>query len=140
MEKAETGSIGRALAYCGYGTQFAASELEEAPERPVDAPISPAGPQKPAEPELGIAPDPRADLLKEFIRMGTARGMKRVKELTAHASDILGRDIGKTMDSISSLSLEDLTKLTEADKTNVASSEAATAVQEKMTESWGDPA
>jgi hypothetical protein len=38
MEKAETGSIGRALAYCGYGTQFCADELDEA-ERIVDAPI-----------------------------------------------------------------------------------------------------
>jgi len=39
MEKAETGSIGRALALCGYGTQFA-EELEEG-ERVVDAPQTP---------------------------------------------------------------------------------------------------
>lgn len=37
IEKAETGSIGRALALCGYGTQFE-PELEEC-ERIVDAPI-----------------------------------------------------------------------------------------------------
>lgn len=37
LEKAETGAIGRALALCGYGTQFAL-ELEEEPERPADAP------------------------------------------------------------------------------------------------------
>lgn len=36
VEKAETGSIGRALAVCGYGTQFA-PELEEG-ERIVDSP------------------------------------------------------------------------------------------------------
>lgn len=36
VEKAETGSIGRALALCGYGTQFA-PELEEG-ERIVDSP------------------------------------------------------------------------------------------------------
>lgn len=36
VEKAETGSIGRALAVCGYGTQFA-PELEEG-ERIVDTP------------------------------------------------------------------------------------------------------
>ena len=29
MEKAEAGAIGRALAYCGYGTQFTADELDE---------------------------------------------------------------------------------------------------------------
>lgn len=36
VEKAETGAVGRALAYCGYGTQFA-PELEEG-ERLADAP------------------------------------------------------------------------------------------------------
>jgi len=39
VEKAETGAIGRALAVCGYGTQFA-PELEEG-DRFVDAPIGP---------------------------------------------------------------------------------------------------
>ncbi len=38
VEKAETGSIGRALAVCGYGTQFA-PEMEEG-ERIVDAPVT----------------------------------------------------------------------------------------------------
>ena len=37
IEKAETGSIGRALAVCGFGTQFA-PELEEG-ERIVDSPL-----------------------------------------------------------------------------------------------------
>ena len=37
MEKAETGAIGRALAYCGYGTQFCADEIDEG-VRIVDAP------------------------------------------------------------------------------------------------------
>ena len=37
MEKAETGSIGRALAYCGFGTQFCADEIDEG-VRIVDAP------------------------------------------------------------------------------------------------------
>lgn len=37
LEKAETGAVGRALALCGYGTQFA-PELEEK-ERLVDAPV-----------------------------------------------------------------------------------------------------
>lgn len=39
-EKAETGSIGRALALCGYGTQFTGGELDEG-ERIVDSPIQP---------------------------------------------------------------------------------------------------
>jgi len=40
LEKAETGAVGRALALCGYGTQFA-PELEEGP-RIVDSPIEKA--------------------------------------------------------------------------------------------------
>ena len=41
IEKAETGSVGRALAYCGYGTQFA-PELEES-GRFADAPFGGGG-------------------------------------------------------------------------------------------------
>lgn len=48
IEKAETGAIGRALANCGYGTQFATELLEadlertndkETKQKPIDAPI-----------------------------------------------------------------------------------------------------
>lgn len=38
LEKAETGAVGRALALCGYGTQFTGDELEEG-TRLADAPI-----------------------------------------------------------------------------------------------------
>ena len=38
LEKAETGAIGRALALCGYGTQFTGDELDEG-KRIVDAPV-----------------------------------------------------------------------------------------------------
>jgi len=38
LEKAETGSIGRCLALCGFGTQFALSDLDEG-DRIVDAPL-----------------------------------------------------------------------------------------------------
>lgn len=44
-EKAETGSIGRALALCGYGTQFA-TELDEG-DRVVDSPRSAGSPRTP---------------------------------------------------------------------------------------------
>jgi len=42
LEKAETGAVGRALALCGYGTQFA-PELDEGTERIVDAPVAAGG-------------------------------------------------------------------------------------------------
>jgi hypothetical protein len=45
-EKAETGAIGRALAYVGFGTQFCADELDEG-KRIVDAPI---GEEKESDP------------------------------------------------------------------------------------------
>jgi len=51
MEKAEAGAIGRALAYCGYGTQFCADEIDEG-ERIVDAPQAP-------KPKTQTAPEPR---------------------------------------------------------------------------------
>ena len=38
IEKAETGAIGRALAVCGYGTQFCGGELDEG-KRIVDSPV-----------------------------------------------------------------------------------------------------
>lgn len=38
IEKAETGSVGRALALCGYGTQFASDELYEG-DRLADSPV-----------------------------------------------------------------------------------------------------
>lgn len=40
LEKAETKAVGRALAMCGYGTQFTADELDEG-DRVVDAPVAP---------------------------------------------------------------------------------------------------
>jgi len=38
LEKAETGAVGRALAMCGYGTQFTGDELDEG-SRLADAPV-----------------------------------------------------------------------------------------------------
>jgi hypothetical protein len=38
LEKAETGAIGRALAMCGYGTQFTGDELDEG-QRLADSPV-----------------------------------------------------------------------------------------------------
>lgn len=40
LEKAETGSVGRALLFCGYGTAFCSYELNEE-ERIVDTPVEP---------------------------------------------------------------------------------------------------
>jgi len=47
LEKAETGAIGRALALCGYGTQFTGGELDEG-MRLADSPVAPLTPKTPA--------------------------------------------------------------------------------------------
>jgi hypothetical protein len=40
VEKSETGSLGRALSMCGFGTQFSLPDLDEG-ERLADAPLAP---------------------------------------------------------------------------------------------------
>lgn len=71
IEKAETGSIGRALATCGIGTQFA-PELEEG-ERIVDAPQlakqqPTAQPQTQAGSMVKNPAEPASDKQKGFIK------------------------------------------------------------------------
>jgi len=78
IEKAETGSIGRALAVCGYGTQFA-PELEEG-DRLADSP-QPNGNGSPAQ-EKAYNPNAITEA--------------QVKKIHAMASDIWG----KTKDSV----------------------------------------
>ena len=58
-EKAETKAVGRALAMLGYGTQFAADELDEG-ERIADTPIdrTPKPAQKPVQPAQKAQPKP----------------------------------------------------------------------------------
>ena len=71
LEKAETKAIGRALAMLGYGTQFAADELDEG-DRIVDSPVKrggnqPAQPQE-AAPELAVVIDPKqAEIIKRMV-------------------------------------------------------------------------
>lgn len=56
IEKAETGAIGRALALFGFGTQFAADELDEG-SRLADSPVpSPIETQKTTEETVTVAP------------------------------------------------------------------------------------
>ena len=62
LEKAETKAVGRALAMLGYGTQFAADELDEG-ERIVDSPIN----RKPKEEPLpadAVKPGEKVELPK----------------------------------------------------------------------------
>lgn len=67
LEKAETKAIGRALAMLGYGTQFAADELDEG-ERIVDSPINREKKQEPVKDKLETSPDEKE---KEDVRRAT---------------------------------------------------------------------
>lgn len=56
-EKSETGSVGRALAHCGYGTQFTGDELDEG-HRIVDTPLE--------KPPQRAAPTPPPPVFQEL--------------------------------------------------------------------------
>lgn len=61
IEKAETKAIGRALAMLGYGTQFAADELDEG-DRIVDSPINRGKVQPEQLPADALKPGEKMDL------------------------------------------------------------------------------
>jgi len=74
LEKAETGSIGRALAALGYGTQFTGDELDEGNDRITDAPVSRSAPQQerqPAKPlEGNITTQQKDAILSMYGKLG----------------------------------------------------------------------
>ncbi len=74
LEKAETGSIGRALAALGYGTQFTGDELDEGNDRIADAPVHRSVPQQerqPAKPLEGAITSQQKDaILSMYGKLG----------------------------------------------------------------------
>lgn len=88
IEKSETGSLGRALAMCGYGTQFCADELDEG-ERIVDAPRN-----TPAV-KVEVAPEPQAKKLPFRIPANL-----ETKESPAEFCMPFGRDKGKPLSEL----------------------------------------
>lgn len=72
MEKAETGAIGRALATCGFGTQFA-PELEEH-ERIVDTPVNRPVQTQMATETPATAPHQYIKNLSQALAQSTTRG------------------------------------------------------------------
>lgn len=53
IEKAETASVGRALAHAGFGTQFAGEDVEEGEGRLSDSPVDLSKSEKPKSPFKG---------------------------------------------------------------------------------------
>jgi hypothetical protein len=147
MEKAETGSVGRALALCGFGTQFA-TDLDEG-DRIVDSPVATLRdeqptivPAPPPAPPAAVMPPPmedsRAALVNEFVRIGGVKGMKVQKELAAYASEILGRDVGKSLSAIKALSEEDLKAIVDRGLADIAQPLVPVDAVARLEESWTD--
>ena len=93
VEKAETGSVGRALAMLGYGTQFTGDELDE-DHRIVDAPVTPAvqkapvagvtskppvTPATPVKPE--IKPEIKPESKQEAVAVASGDTLATVKQI-----------------------------------------------------------
>jgi hypothetical protein len=82
IEKAETGSIGRALAVAGFGTQFALDELDEgerladaphqSPQTPAKAPVRTTSPQSNGNSGLGQ----KLIILEGFVKYGIPKDAK----------------------------------------------------------------
>lgn len=72
-EKAETGAIGRALALCGYGTQFAPDFNEE--DRIVDSPVTPKNTRTAKKDFINAeSPEDTKDLSHYKINVGKFKG------------------------------------------------------------------
>lgn len=104
IEKSETGAIGRALALCGYGTQFAPELSEEA--RLADSPLEkkketpPQFKESEALPDFstGEVPPPKDE---EFVVGKKYKGKKfsealNDKNYLVWVADCMGKDLAKT--------------------------------------------
>lgn len=82
VEKAETSAIGRLLALCGFGTQFAEIELSEG-DRIVDSPYMPAtgGPAVSSQPVAQSQPQSNPEAGMYEVKFGKYKGllMKNLK-------------------------------------------------------------
>lgn len=89
IEKAETGSVGRALALCGYGTQFA-QELEEG-DRIVDAPKELRKPQEPTS-----AQPPADPLIISEAQLKRLYAIQKKSGIPEDAMKAIGQAMGIT--------------------------------------------
>lgn len=83
IEKAETKAVGRALAMLGYGTQFAADELDEG-ERIVDSPVNRAKATKAdeSEPAFPVCEDCGRPIKDIMTKSGTQYTAQQLIDLS----------------------------------------------------------
>lgn len=78
IEKSETGSIGRALAALGYGTQFTGDELDEGQDRIADAPVE----RKPSHDLSAPCTDQQIDTIRRLQKQLGTTELASVEGLT----------------------------------------------------------
>lgn len=107
VEKATTGAIGRALALCGYGTQFDPEEFDEfepkVPNQADACDTATSAPKKtslapPLEPEVAL----QLNKLLESLKLDKAFAIKRYGELfpKKHIKDMTTDECKQVIDSI----------------------------------------
>lgn len=112
VEKAETGAIGRALALCGYGTQFEPALDEE--DRLADAPVEPVKKAKVLKTKNAKSEDKKIPerSLKEVLELATSISKVVIKQEKATKQDIVAymeKEFG--VNNKENLSLEQANKL-----------------------------
>ncbi len=112
IEKAESSAIGRALAFCGYGTQFA-EELEEG-DRLADAPLNPAKPPQSAP----AATSPKIDVVTPSLVEDLRKATK--EELGLTESDLKAVLKSFNVQGWDSIPVKDLPAIKEALKRKAA--------------------
>lgn len=106
LEKAETKAVGRALAMLGYGTQFAADELDEG-ERIVDSPVN-RKPEQPKPIEAKPAKSMKGLMEKAMLAYGMDQAKERFDMLLNRAGCTIHTMTEETYDMINGWILEDI--------------------------------
>ncbi len=91
IEKAESGAIGRALAFCGYGTQFA-QELETG-DHVADAPLSSPKPNSGQSPQLNSKIEQVLNMAMEPLLKGGSNPLHADKSISSLKKDDLHWEI-----------------------------------------------
>lgn len=96
LEKAETKAVGRALAMLGYGTQFAADELDEG-ERIVDSPINRTPNSTKEQPKMASEAQ-RATILDMLkAKASEAKLADAIRKYGPHLEKMTAEDAGITL-------------------------------------------
>ncbi len=151
IEKAETGAIGRALALCGFGTQFCADDLDEG-NRLADAPASRVTPTPftaPVKPAVAPAIAPQTKLQEpvrpfEHPKAEDPADARRAKVLAAaHNSNWIPQSVSQYITARYNKSLVremtdvEIAELLEVMKTKPASEAIADAISEDTSFTFG---